>query len=149
MKKFLLFLMCGVLLMSLTACMSVPSTTDDNTPANTTTTTQEQKLSFELVAGELGEYGSMITLNKGNSAANTRCVYHIPAGTYKVTNIGRYMDQIGVYSDETHITEEGWEEPAESFYVKLLDVNASDTFSIQEGQYVYIAEPGRFKFELQ
>ena len=150
MKKVFSILLCVALLMSLTACMSDTSTTDDDSSASTTTTaTQVQKPSFELVAGELGEYGSMITLNKGTSSPSTRCVYHIPAGTYKVTNIGQYMSQINVYSDKTHKNEEGWEEPAETFYVKLLDVNASDSFSIKEGQYIYIAEPSRFKLELQ
>lgn len=59
------------------------------------------------------------------------------------------MSQFNVYSDATHITTGGWEEPAETPYGKLLDTNASDTLSIEDGYYIYIAEPSRFKLELQ
>ena len=69
-------------------------------------------------------------------------------GTYIVTNVGEYMNQFNVYSDEIHVTEEGWEEPAEVIYVKLLDVGASDTFNIADGQYIEIHEPASFELVL-
>jgi hypothetical protein len=37
---------------------------------------------------------------------------------------------------------------AESVYVKLLDVGASDTFTIAEGQHIEIQEPAVFVLEL-
>ena len=110
-------------------------------------TKQEEKLVFELVAGEQGEYGTPMTFNKGTDGEVTIIAYHIPAGEYTVTNIGTHMDQFNIYSDGTHKTEEGWEEPAESFFVKLIDVNASESFTIEDGQYIKVVEPGKWKIE--
>ena len=73
--------------------------------------------------------------------------YHIPAGEYTVTNIGKYMNQFNIYSDEIHKTEEGVEEPAESIFVKLIDVGASEDFTITDNQYIKIVEPGKFKIK--
>ena len=128
--------------------------TDDTSSAivETTETTseekeQEEKLVIELVAGEQGEYGTPITFNKGTEFEETVIGYHIPAGEYTATNIGEYMDQFNIYSDEIHKTEEGWEEPAEGVFVKLIDVGASEDFTIEEGQYIKIVEPAKFKIE--
>ena len=104
--------------------------------------------SIVLVAGEAGEYGELFTMNKGTEFEETYYIYRIPAGTYTVTNVGEYMNQFNVYSDEIHVTEDGWEEPAEVIYVKLLDVGASDTFTIAEGQYIEIHEPANFELVL-
>ena len=101
-----------------------------------------------LIAGEAGEYGELFTLNKDTEFEETYYIYRIPAGTYIVTNVGEYMNQFNVYSDEIHVTEEGWEEPAEVIYVKLLDVGASDTFNIADGQYIEIHEPASFELVL-
>lgn len=128
--------------------------TDDTSSAIVETTEtpseekeQEEKLVFELVAGEQGEYGTPMTFNKGTDEEVTIIAYHIPAGEYTVTNIGTHMDQFNIYSDEIHKTEEGWEEPAESFFVKLIDVNASESFTIEDGQYIKVVEPGKWKIE--
>lgn len=110
-------------------------------------TKQEDKLVIELVAGQQGEYGTPITFNKGTTEEVTIIAYHIPAGDYTVTNIGTHMDQFNIYSDETHKTEEGWEEPAESVFVKLIDVNASESFTIANDQYIKVVEPGKWKIE--
>ena len=75
--------------------------------------------------------------------------YYIPAGVYTVTNVGEYMGQISVCSSEIHVTEEGWEEPAEVGDVALLDVNESATITIGENQYVKVPEPAHFMFEAQ
>jgi len=104
---------------------------------------------FVLVAGEAGEYGTEIAFNKGTADEIKRIVYHIPLGTYKVTNTGEYMNAVYVYSDEIHKTEEGFEEPAESFFGKTVDINKSVEVTIDDGQNVYIPEPGKFKFEMQ
>lgn len=125
------------------------------TTATTTTTFEkptesskiEEKLVIELVAGEQGEYGTLVTFNKGTEFEQTVIAYHIPAGEYTVTNIGEYMNQFNIYSDETHITDEGWEEPAEGIFVKLMDVGATEDFTIEDGQYIKIVEPGKFKIE--
>lgn len=123
---------------------SVVETTENEVAEETK---QEEKLVIELVAGEQGEYGTPITFNKGTDGEVTFIAYHIPAGEYTVTNVGTHMDQFNIYSDETHKTEEGWEEPAESFFVKLIDVNASETFIIEDDQYIKVVEPGKWKIE--
>lgn len=124
-----------------------PSVIETNENKVVEETKQEEKLVIELVAGQQGEYGTPMTFNKGTDAEETVIAYHIPAGEYTVTNIGTHMDQFNIYSDETHKTEEGWEQPAESFFVKLIDVNASESFTIADDQYIKVVEPGKWKIE--
>lgn len=112
------------------------------------TTATESAVSIELIAGEPGEYGDLFTMNEGTEFEETYHVYRIPAGTYTVTNTGAYLQQISVYSDEISVTEEGWEEPAETFYNKALNVGQSDTFTIADGQHIEIHKPAEFTLEL-
>lgn len=77
----------------------------------------------------------------------TVIAYHIPEGEYTATNIGEYMNQFNIYSDEIHKTEEGWEEPAEGVFVKLIDVGATEDFTIEDGRYIKIVEPGKFNIK--
>lgn len=104
-------------------------------------------LSFELVAGEAGDYGKQVTFNEGTEFEETFYAYYVPAGQYTVTNTGEYTSQINVYSDERTVTDAGWEEPAESIAVKLLDVGQSADIEIGNNQYIEIAEPSTFKME--
>ena len=82
------------------------TTTETPTAVETTENTateepkQEEKLVFELVAGEQGEYGKMITYNKGTEFEENFYAFYVPVGTYTVTNVGKYMSQLNVYSDE-------------------------------------------------
>lgn len=110
-------------------------------------TSEEQPLTFELIAGEQGEYGELFTINKDTEFEETYYIYRIPAGTYKVTNTGEYMNQFNVYGETVYVTEEGWEELSDVFYVKLLKVEESDTFTIKDGQIIEIHEPGKFLLE--
>lgn len=129
--------------------------TDDTSSAVETTETpseekaQEEKLVFELVAGEQGEYGKMITYNKGTEFEENFYAFYVPVGKYTVTNVGKYMSQLNVYSDEIVKNDAGWDEVAESFFNKVLDVNNSETITVEEGQHIEIAEPSHFKFEQQ
>lgn len=130
--------------------------TDDTSSAIVETTEtpseekeQEEKLVIELVGDEDGEYSTQMIFNKGTADEIKRYVHHIPAGTYKATNIGEYMGAIYVYSDEIHKTDAGFEEPAESFFGKTLDINASVEITIEDGQNIYIPKPGKFKLEQQ
>ena len=131
------------------------TTTETPTAVETTENTateepkQEEKLVFELVAGEQGEYGKMITYNKGTEFEENFYAFYVPVGTYTVTNVGKYMSQLNVYSDEIVKNDDGWDEVAESFYNKVIDVNKSETITFEEGQHIEIAEPSRFKFEQQ
>lgn len=110
---------------------------------------KQSTLSFVITAGEAGEYGKIITYNKGTEFEESFYAYYIPSGTYTVTNKGEYMNQVNVYSDEIHITTAGWEEPAEVFDVKLIDVGKSATITVEDGQHIELAEPAKFQFELQ
>lgn len=112
-------------------------------------TAENDNESINLVAGQLGDYGTYMTLNKGTEFENTYIAYHVPEGTYTVTNNGEYMSQISVYGDETHITEEGWEEPATSIDVKLIALGESETITIGNEQYIKIVEPSNFILDLQ
>ncbi len=161
MRQFLTLLIPVILIMTLFASCSrkTPNTTDKTVSSSTATTSETisvdatensesgEKLVIELVAGEQGEYGTFVTFNKGTEFEQTVIAYHIPAGEYTVTNIGEYMNQFNIYSDETHITDEGWEEPAENIFVKLMDVGATEDFTIEDDQYIKIVEPGKFKIE--
>ena len=131
------------------------TTTETPTAVETTENTateepkQEEKLVFELVAGEQGEYGKMITYNKGTEFEENFYAFYVPVGTYTVTNVGKYMSQLNVYSDEIVKNDDGWDEVAESFFNKVIDVNKSETVTVEEGQHIDIAEPSQFKFEQQ
>lgn len=131
------------------------TTTETPTAVETTENTateepkQEEKLVFELVAGEQGEYGKMITYNKGTEFEENFYAFYVPVGTYTVTNVGKYMSQLNVYSDEIVKNDDGWDEVAESFFNKVIDVNKSETVTVEEGQHIEIAEPSQFKFEQQ
>lgn len=105
-------------------------------------------VTIDLVAGEAGSYGELFTINKGTEFEETYYIYHIPAGTYTVTNTGEYMNQFNVYSDEITVNDAGWEEPAAVVYVKSLDVGVSDTFTITDGQFIEIHEPAKFTLEM-
>lgn len=97
-------------------------------------------LEFELVAGEQGDYGKMISYNKGTEFEENFYAYYIPYGSYKITNVGDYMTQVNVYSDETVITDAGWEEVADGS-VKLIDVDASEEMTVPKGYHIEINEP--------
>lgn len=161
MQKFFGLIFSVVLILSLVACGGETTTTDktasapnvvETAPASDVVETvetpkQEQKLVIELVAGVQGEYGTPITFNKGTEFEETVIAYHIPAGEYSATNMGKYMTQFNIYSDETRKTEAGWEEPAETVFVKLIDVGSTVDFIIGDDQYIKIDEPDKFKIE--
>ncbi len=164
MKKFLIMVMSLMLIFALTACGTETTNNDlndDNTSSiessqSDISTEQDEtsepeitKLSFTLTAGEAGEYGKLVTYNKGTEFEETFYAYYVPAGTYTVTNKGEYMSQINVYSDETVINEDGWEEPKSTGTVKLLDVDKSETITIENGQHIEIAEPSVFELKQQ
>lgn len=108
---------------------------------------EEKSESIVLISGEAGAYGEMFTTNKGTEFEETYYIYHVPAGTYLVTNTGEYTSQFNVCSNEIVLTEEGWEEPAEILKPLLLDVGSSETISIPSGFYVDIKEPSNFTLE--
>lgn len=104
-------------------------------------------LTIVLTADEQGEYGEIMELNKDTEFEEVYYVYRVPAGTYTVTNVGEYMDQFNVYGDTPIKNEDGWEELSDVAYVKLLDVGASDTVTIEDGYIIEIHSPAKFELK--
>lgn len=124
--------------------------TDSETSENKNTEENvEEKLSFEIIAGEAGEYGKKLIFNKGTEFEQERWYYSIPIGTYKITNIGDYMAPLMIYVDEININEDGWEEPVIAQEGQMLKINQETTITLEEGQVIYIQEPAIFSFEMQ
>lgn len=141
-----------IVLVVLAAIASVGSGGDSSdAPAQsqpaTIAATESDKLSFVLVAGEQGDYGELITLNKDTEFEETYYVYRVPVGTYTVTNAGEYPNQFNIYGDTIYKTEEGWDELSDGYYAKVLEVGESDTVTVSDGQIIEIHEPGRFEME--
>ena len=133
---------------------SEPPTTEITEPDTVPTTPDSESmpaegyLSFELIAGEEGEYGELFTINRDTEFEETYYIYRVPVGIYTITNIGEYLSQITVASDEIIVNEAGWEEAAEVFYAKAFMVGESDTVEIIKDTYIEIHEPASFVFEL-
>lgn len=123
-----------------TSTETQPTTTVVTTSEAAETTEEAAALAFELIAGEQGDYGKIITYNKDTEFEENFYAYYIPYGSYKITNVGDYMTQVNVYSDETVITDAGWEEVADGS-VKLIDVNASEEMTVPKGYHIEINEP--------
>lgn len=114
-------------------------TTEEETTSETTE--EAAALAFELIAGEQGDYGREKIYNEGTECEDKRIVYYVPYGTYKIKNIGDYMTQVNVYSDKTVITDAGWEEVADAYSAKLIDVDASEEMTVPKGYHIEIHEP--------
>lgn len=110
----------------------VPESSDENV--------EEQK-TITIVAGEKNEYAELFTLNAGTEFEETQYVYYIPVGTYTAKSLSDYSAQISVYSRGIHVTEEGWEEPKEFIFAKVLSAGESTEITIGEDQYIEIHEP--------
>lgn len=102
--------------------------------------------SFTIRAGEFGDYGSEMTLNKGTEFEETQIIYRIPVGTYTITNVGENTGMVSIYSEEIRVSEAGWEEPAVVYGVFLLKVGESVTIVVGEKQYLEIHQPCVFEF---
>ncbi len=124
-----------------------PATIAPKTSAPVAAVAPDSTLRFTLTAGEKGEYGELMTLNKDTEFEETQYVYYIPAGVYIATNRGEYTDQISIYSREIVITSEGWEEPAETFGAHLIQPGKTAEIHIAENQYIEIHEPSILAFE--
>lgn len=109
---------------------------------------QNENTTITLIAGENNEYAELLTMNAGTEFEETQYVYYLPAGTYTATNINEnYPGQINVYSRDISVNEEGLEEPAETFFVKLLQVGESTEVTINKDQYIEIHEPDQFELQ--
>ncbi|MCR5528390.1 MAG: hypothetical protein K6F49_04135 [Saccharofermentans sp.] len=121
---------------------TVASTEAETTTTTTTETTVQETIApdFELVAGEMGEYGQERVVNAGTDFEETVFCYYVPSGTYIVTNMGEYPTQVDVLKDELVVTEAGWEEwaDAEAYVVQVGD---SCEINVPEGYFIELDEP--------
>lgn len=104
------------------------------------------KLTFVITPEEKGEYGFENTLNAGTEFEETQVVYHIPAGSYSVKNLGEFPGQFEACSDETHVTDEGWEEPATLGDVVTIEAGGTADFTIKDGYYLEVHLNGQLEF---
>lgn len=98
-----------------------------------------------LVAGEQGEYGELFTINKDTEFEETYYIYRVPAGTYTVTNTGKYLNQFNVLGETVYVTDAGWEELSDVFYVKSFKPGESDTVTIEDGHIIEINGNGAWE----
>ncbi len=103
-----------------------------------------EQTQIELIAGELGEYGQIITLNEGSDLADTNYCYFVPSGTYQVTNMGEHPTQVDVYKNErsTDTDADGNEyEYWADGTAYLIDVGTTKEVVVDEGYFIEIEEP--------
>ena len=119
---------------------------DDGKTIEKSTSNDGGDYTFIIDPNEKGDYGFENTLNKGTDSEETQIVYHIPAGTYKVKNLGEYQGQIEACSDNTHVTDEGWEEPEDVKGAVSLEPDEEVEFSIEDGYYLEVHLNGTLGF---
>ncbi len=134
---------------ALVGCGGSSANETSATESSVESITGENKLTITINGNELGEYGKKITYNKGkDTEEKTVNAYYVPAGTYAVTNTGKYKGQFNVYSDEIVVNENGYEEPADC-NVTLLDVGGTSTITIKQGYHVEIMKQDSFELVQQ
>lgn len=106
---------------------------------------QKKAETISLVAGVQGQYGDPFTINKGTEFEENYFIYRVPAGTYTVTNVGKYLNQFTVLGETVYTTDAGWEELSDVYYAKALKPGEADTVTIEDGQIIEIHEPGEFE----
>lgn len=110
------------------------------TPQQTENVSIQETISFDIVNGEQGEYGKSRTINKNTEFEKTFFEYHIPTGTYTVSNKAETgACQISVYSDE-YIKVDGVDEPKETIATVVVFANESATISLSEGQHLKLSD---------
>lgn len=113
---------------------------EEETPEEVTEKIVANDGEIELIAGEKGEYGDILVFNEGTDHEDVHNVYHVPIGTYEVKNVGEYLAQVNIYSDETVVNEDGWEEFVNGS-VEKIDVGETKQMTIEEGYHFDIDEP--------
>lgn len=100
----------------------------------------EEKISFEILNGELGQYGQSRTINANTEFEESILEYHIPSGTYTVTNKSKEETcQISIYSNE-YTKVDGWDEPMETYGAEVIAPNESVSITITDGQHISISD---------
>lgn len=141
-----------------TAAVTVTATaasshTEPPTTELTSASTEEtiaEPAEIILCYPELGEYGQYYTFNENVEKAteedkNTIIQCFVPAGDYIVSNEGKYPNFVYVYSKETVISEDGWEEPADGYISPMLQPGESCDMTIKDGYYIKLLDNTSFK----
>ena len=123
-----------------------PTAEPTEKPTSEPTNTPEKESSeINLEYPDLGEYGTYYTFNEKvkkaeESDKETIIQCFVPAGEYALTNNGKYPTFVYIYSKDTVISEDGWEEPAETWSSKMLNVGDTCDITIEEGHYINLQE---------
>lgn len=155
-NKLIAILFVACMTLSVTAC---GSSTEADTPNSQQTENESQANdnyadlntendSIELIAGEQGEYGTLITMSEGTDMEESFYVYYVPAGTYTVTNEGEYMTQVNVYEGFARNNETGYDEYTATGDIKLIDSGETATIEVPEGWFIEIQEPTHISLTL-
>lgn len=154
-KKLISILFASCIALSVTAC---GDSTDTDTPNTQQTESQQDsegkdsqadtRTVIELVAGEQGQYGKLITMSEGTDMEESFYVYYVPAGTYEVTNEGKYMTQVNVYEGFARNDETGYDEYTATGDIKLIDSGKTDTIEVPDGWFIEIQEPAHISLTL-
>ncbi len=148
-NKFVAILFATCIALSVTACGGSTETDTPNTQQteqesesiDTTTELSSKDTAIELIAGEEGQYGKLITMSEGTDMEESFYVYYVPSGTYTVTNEGEYMTQISVYEGFTKNEETGYDEYTTAGSIVLLDTDSTNTIEVPDGWFIEIQEP--------
>lgn len=128
---------------------AAPTATATVQPTETVAPTAEP-LVITLKYPDLGEYGRYYTFNENVAKAtaedlNTVIQCFIPTGTYTLTNEGKYPTFVFIYSEETRITDAGWEEPVDAWSSGMLKVGDACEITIEEGHYIKLLTNDTFR----
>lgn len=93
---------------------------------------------IELIAGELGDYGKEIVMNEGTDLEEKMIVYYVPAGKYKVENLGDYRTQVNVYKGFEKNKESGYDEYTDSGDIVVLNKGEKGDIEVPDGWYIEI-----------
>lgn len=143
-------LLCSLLLSACTGLFEDNQPQTDN-PSSITEKPEETKgpeateepLSFILMDGVVGEYGIEVKLNEGTELEETEIAYHIPAGSFSVTNLNSNgAVQVSVYSGGPEYDGEWQYFVADDNCPRPLVIFAGETkeLTIFEGQFVVLSD---------
>ncbi|MBQ4002162.1 MAG: hypothetical protein II601_07230, partial [Lachnospiraceae bacterium] len=98
-----------------------------------------------LVNGEAGDYGELIQVGDEQFWA-----YHLPQGSYLITNEGDDAASISIFSDDTLVNAEGKVVPAQQYANIVLQSGASSDFVVMldSDRYVRLSDGAKVRFVL-
>ncbi|HFI0450079.1 TPA: hypothetical protein ACGOY4_000034 [Streptococcus suis] len=129
-----------------TSSSAVLESSQSSTASSAETSTTEAII---LIADELGQFGRKIVMNEGTDMPEELIVFYLPAGTYRVENIGDYPAQITVYEGFARDESTGYDDYTATGDAKLIEQGNTETIVIPEGWFIEIHEPAKFSLVKQ